>query len=185
MPAVTPALSAGCCCSEEPKAAAPPVRPEAGTCCCAEPAGAFAPAPPAAGSCCGSSVPAPAPSAPSPCCCGEKGTAVPSPAPGCCSCGEEVVAAPEPEDRGCCCGGPAGTGLVAATFRIEGLGCACEGQIIEKRVKSLKGVTDFSLNPLTYRMKLVYDPAKVSVSDIESEVKQAGMSAILVTTKKI
>ena len=32
------------------------------------------------------------------------------------------------------------SGLVAATFRIDGLGCSCERQIVEKRVR----VTDWA-----------------------------------------
>ena len=38
-------------------------------------------------------------------------------------------------------------GLEIATFRIEGLGCSCEGQIVEKQVKSLRGIVVFRSEP--------------------------------------
>jgi hypothetical protein len=44
------------------------------------------------------------------------------------------------------------------TFQIEGL-CSCEGQIVEKRVKSLRGIAAFSLNAITNQMKVTYDPS--------------------------
>jgi cation transport ATPase len=147
------APAAGCCCS----AVEPEVVQERGkpTGCCAAPAEPIPRSPASTGPCC-SRVPEPAPPAPASCCC----------------CGD-ANEPPLPTD---------GTGLVAATFRIDGMGCACEGQIIEKRVASLKGVMDFSLNPLTNQMKLVYDPERVMVEDIELAVKLAGMRAVLEKT---
>ncbi|MDD3717387.1 MAG: heavy metal-associated domain-containing protein [Actinomycetota bacterium] len=68
-------------------------------------------------------------------------------------------------------------GLETAVFQIVGMGCSCEGQIVEKRVKSLKGVADFLLNPITNRMTLTYDPTLVSVGDIRKAVKKAGLKA--------
>lgn len=69
-------------------------------------------------------------------------------------------------------------GLNSATFQIVGLGCACEGQIVEKRMKALRGVKSFSLNPITNQMKLTYDPAALSVEDIQSAVRKAGATAV-------
>ncbi len=74
-------------------------------------------------------------------------------------------------------------GLVTATFKIEGLSCSCEGEIVEKRVKSLHGVKSYSLNPVTYQMKLTYDPLTVSTQDIEKSVSKAGARAILIKSK--
>ena len=53
--------------------------------------------------------------------------------------------------------------------------------MVEKRVKSLKGVKSFSLNPITNQMKLTYDPSALSVQDIETAVKKAGAKAVLVS----
>ncbi len=74
-------------------------------------------------------------------------------------------------------------GLNLAVFRIDGMACSCEGQMIEKRVKSLKGVKSFSLNPITNQMRLTYDPSALSIKDIEMAVKKAGAKAVLVTSK--
>jgi Cu+-exporting ATPase len=71
-------------------------------------------------------------------------------------------------------------GLETATFRIEGLGCACEGAIVEKRVRALKGMATFVLNPITNQMKVSYDPSAVSIREIVTEVKKTGASAVLV-----
>ncbi|MCX5811131.1 MAG: heavy metal translocating P-type ATPase [Proteobacteria bacterium] len=70
-------------------------------------------------------------------------------------------------------------GLNLLAFKIEGLGCSCEGQIVEKRVKALQGVKTFSFNPITNQMKLTYDPLALSVQDIQMAVKKAGAKAVL------
>ncbi len=74
-------------------------------------------------------------------------------------------------------------GLKTASFKIEGLSCSCEGEIVEKRVKALRGVKSLSLNPVTYQMKLTYDPLAVSTQDIEKSVLKAGVKAILLKSK--
>jgi copper chaperone CopZ len=73
-------------------------------------------------------------------------------------------------------------GVEIGTFQIEGL-CSCEGQIVEKRVKSLRGIAAFSLNAITNQMKVTYDPPIVSIPDIETAVKKAGGTAIAVKSK--
>jgi copper chaperone CopZ len=74
-------------------------------------------------------------------------------------------------------------GLDSVTFRIDGASCSCEGQIVEKRVKALKGVKTFSLNPITNQMKLTYDPSALSVQDIQGAMKKAGATAVLVISR--
>ena len=71
-------------------------------------------------------------------------------------------------------------GLETATFEIRGLGCACEGQMVERRVKALQGTSAFNLNPITNRMKVSYDPAAVSLGEIAAAVQKAGATAVLV-----
>ena len=100
-------------------------------------------------------------------------------------------------DTGCACGTcntdiPASTparvmdepigsqGLESASFRIEGV-CSCETHIVEKRVKSLSGVTSYNMNPITNMMKLTYNPSAVTLLDIQTEVKKAGANAVLVS----
>lgn len=93
----------------------------------------------------------------------------------CCACGTTMIAASMPapvadEAKGA-------NGLEAATFRIDGV-CSCEAHIVEKRVKALKGLKTFSLNPITNQMKLTYDPSAVSMLDIQTAVKKAGANAV-------
>ena len=69
------------------------------------------------------------------------------------------------------------------TFQIEGLGCSCEGQIIEKKMKLLQGVKNISMNPITNQIKITFDPLTVSIPDIEKVVSKAGMKAVLIRSK--
>jgi Cu+-exporting ATPase len=71
-----------------------------------------------------------------------------------------------------------------ATLRLEGVGCACETKIIEKRVKSLKGVKSYDINPISNRVKVTYDPSLVSLDDIKKSISKAGMTASVVGNKK-
>ena len=54
--------------------------------------------------------------------------------------------------------------------------------MVEKRVKALKGIKSFSLNPITNQMKLTYDPSALSMKQIEAAVKKAGAKAVLLMT---
>jgi len=94
----------------------------------------------------------------------------------CCSCTPETSEASAPaaiagEAKGA-------NGLDSATFEIVGLGCSCAGQIVEKRVRALRGVKTFSLNPITNQMKLTYDASALSVQEIQTAVKKAGATAV-------
>lgn len=70
-------------------------------------------------------------------------------------------------------------GFETVLFRLEGLSCWCEAQMVEKRIKAVKGVKSFNINPITFKLKLTYDPALMSVSDIQQSVSKAGVKAIL------
>ena len=171
-------------------------------CSCAEPAGGALPVPATAGSggcSCGEpQIPVAAGTAGA-CCPGvEHADAVPTSAGAGCSCGEAPASIPAGTEGACycgeaagCCGGPAGevvppaptpagsSGLMTATFRLDGLGCACEGQMVERRMKALTGVTGFTLNPITNQLKVTYDPAAASLDDIVTAAKKAGATAVL------
>jgi len=58
------------------------------------------------------------------------------------------------------------------------MGCSCEGSIIEKRVKKLRGVKDFSLNGFTNQLKVSFDPDTVTIADIQKTVEKAGVKAL-------
>ncbi len=172
-PFAAPATAAAGCC------AAPSASPAAaGGCACGEPPVDLQLPPsilvddaPVSGGCCGPSTTIPAVS-----CCGSAAEdRAPAGASSCCSPGTSA-----PEVLVTAADGITPAGLETATFRIEGLGCACEGAIVEKRVRALKGMATFILNPITNQMKVTYDPAAVSISQIATEVKKAGASAVLV-----
>ncbi|MEN6549110.1 MAG: HAD-IC family P-type ATPase, partial [Armatimonadia bacterium] len=115
-----------------------------------------------------------------------------APALSCCDCDEPCCACDEPacdcDEPDCACGEPSvqehasspaldDDDLATVTFQIGGV-CSCEMQIVEKRVKALKGVRTLSLNSITNEMKLTYDPAALSVCDVQTAVKTAGASAV-------
>lgn len=73
----------------------------------------------------------------------------------------------------------ANDGLETVLFRLEGLSCWCEAQMVEKRVKVLQGVKSFNINPITFKLKLTYDPSLLSIPDIQKSVSRAGVKALL------
>jgi len=190
-----PVPTAGCCCSSstEPAGGKLSGNPSAGASCCGLQTEVIAPTPVHAGSCCSCNMQSAAASEEGVSnCCGEDSSVVQTVLPGgCCSSKEDEVVVRKMSTGGCGCG-ESGTGMlpqgnsgqptrfVTATFLIEGLGCSCEGQIVEKRVRALPGITTLSLNPITNQMKLEYDPLISSIKDIEDAVRKAGATSILV-----
>ena len=69
--------------------------------------------------------------------------------------------------------------MESAVFKIVGMGCSCEGSIVEKRMKKLRGIESFLLNPFTNQMKVSFDPDAVTMSDIQKTVEKAGVRAVL------
>jgi soluble P-type ATPase/copper chaperone CopZ len=187
--------AAGCCCSSgvEPVAAGLSGYHSVATDCCGEPDGAVAPSsavPETSSSGCGCTLPTIPASGNISSCCGCENSQDRSPPTGsCCSCETEEAPVQEAASTGCCSKGPAAAtknpGLLAATYHIEGLGCACEGQIVEKRLKEKEGITFFSLNPITNQMKLIYHPSILSRQEIETEVKKAGATPVFVKSEAV
>jgi len=69
-------------------------------------------------------------------------------------------------------------GILTVIYRLQGLTCACEGQIVEKKLKKLKGVSGYNLNPVTFKMKISYDPQVVTTEDIEKAIKKGGAKPV-------
>lgn len=69
-------------------------------------------------------------------------------------------------------------GFATINFQLQGLSCACEGQIVEKQLKKLKGVNSFNLNPVTFKMKISYDPALVTTEEIQKAISKGGAKAV-------
>ena len=74
-------------------------------------------------------------------------------------------------------------GFATITYQLQGLSCACEGQIVEKKLKKLKGVSSFNLNPITFKMKISYDPALVTTEEIQKAISKGGAKAVLLPTR--
>jgi|GEM_PF-1650136 copper chaperone CopZ len=64
-------------------------------------------------------------------------------------------------------------------FKLVGMGCSCEGSIVEKRVKKLRGVESYVLNPFTNQLRVSFDPDTVTMADIQKTVQKAGVRAVL------
>lgn len=67
-------------------------------------------------------------------------------------------------------------------LKIEGMHCASCAQRIEKGLAQMDGVEDVHLNLATEKASLVYDPSKVSRSDIVKKIRDLGYD---VATEKV
>ena len=63
------------------------------------------------------------------------------------------------------------------TFKLEGMGCSCEAKIVEKRLKGLKGVKTYNINPISNWLKISFDPSLVSTEDIKKTIAKCGITA--------
>src|SRR5213593_2707955 len=66
-----------------------------------------------------------------------------------------------------------------STFKIEGMDCREEVEMLERRFKNLAGLEDFSADLMGQRLHVKYDAAKLSASAIADAVADAGMRAWL------
>lgn len=65
------------------------------------------------------------------------------------------------------------------TLAIEGMTCATCALTVEKALNKLDGIQNASVNLATEKATIQYDPAHLSLSDIETAVEKAGYKAIL------
>lgn len=70
------------------------------------------------------------------------------------------------------------------TLNVEGMDCADEQKVIEKKMMALKGIRRFDVYLMSQQLKVSYDPAFVSVQDIIKSIAETGMKASLVRDKK-
>ena len=75
-------------------------------------------------------------------------------------------------------------GLETANFKISGI-CSCESKIIEKKMKNLEGVKNYSLNFVTNQLKVTFDRSLVTVEAIQKAVSKAGAKAVLLKSDQI
>lgn len=73
---------------------------------------------------------------------------------------------------------------LAVILRIEGMDCADESEIIEKKMKSLLGIKNFEINLVTQQVRISYSPSLISIQDVIKAVAETGMKASLVRTRE-
>ena len=67
----------------------------------------------------------------------------------------------------------------SAVLHIEGMDCEDETSLIEKKMKSLKGLESFRVDLISQTLRVQYDPALLSVQEIIKSVAETGMKARL------
>ena len=70
------------------------------------------------------------------------------------------------------------------TLHIEGMDCNDEVEIIEKKFKALKGISDFEILLVSQEVKIHYDPALISGTDIIKSIAETGMKASKVQKRR-
>lgn len=75
-------------------------------------------------------------------------------------------------------------GLVTSNFKITGI-CSCEGKIVEKKMKNLEGVKEYTLNAVTNNLKVTYDSSILTIEGIQSAVAKAGAKATLMKPNQV
>lgn len=73
--------------------------------------------------------------------------------------------------------------VLEVALHIEGMDCANESVIIEKKMKSLAGIKNFDINLMTQGVKIFYDPSFISVQDIIKAIAETGMKASMIKEK--
>ncbi|WP_206913021.1 copper-translocating P-type ATPase [Enterococcus sp. DIV0840] len=68
--------------------------------------------------------------------------------------------------------------MQAKTFDIEGMTCASCAQTVEKATAKLTGVSKATVNLATEKLNVEYDESKLSESDIQKAVSDAGYEAL-------
>lgn len=63
---------------------------------------------------------------------------------------------------------------MASTYKVKGMHCASCANIITKKVSSLPGVNEISVNPATEKAKIDFDSSKVSLERMNKEIGPLG-----------
>ena len=70
------------------------------------------------------------------------------------------------------------------TLQIEGMGCSCEANLIEKKLGSLAGVTGYDVSAVSSQARVSYDESAIAVEDIIRTIAETGMNASTVRAVK-
>lgn len=68
------------------------------------------------------------------------------------------------------------------TLQIEGMCCADEAEVLERKLKSLNGAVALNINVVAQQLTVSYNPAALSVQDIIKAIAETGMRASLAKT---
>ena len=60
------------------------------------------------------------------------------------------------------------------TLRIEGMDCACEGQLLEREFGGVPGVTRYDVDVVAQKAHVTYDPSRATTQDILRSVSATG-----------
>jgi cation transport ATPase len=66
-----------------------------------------------------------------------------------------------------------------STYRIEGMDCHEEVQLLERRLGHLPGLEGFTADILNQRLRVTHDAARLSAADVAEAVNATGMRAWL------
>lgn len=66
-----------------------------------------------------------------------------------------------------------------SVFKVEGMDCREEVEILERRLSRLPGLESLSADPIGQRLRVCYDAARVSTTSIAEAVAETGMRAWL------
>lgn len=66
---------------------------------------------------------------------------------------------------------------------VEGMDCADEATVIDKKLKSLAGVLSLEINVTSQKLEVIYDPSCLSSQDIIKSIAETGMKARLAKTR--
>jgi len=74
--------------------------------------------------------------------------------------------------------------LKSITLQVEGVDCSCEVNLLERKLKSLKGVSDFHIDVVSKHVKVSFDPSQTSPQDIIRSVSEAGVACSMVKERR-
>ncbi len=72
----------------------------------------------------------------------------------------------------------------SAVLHIEGMDCEDEVSVIEKKMKSLKGLESFQVDLMSEVLRVRYDPGLLSVQEVIKSIAETGMKARLEREKE-
>ncbi len=70
------------------------------------------------------------------------------------------------------------------TLYVEGMDCADEAALLERKLKSLEGIRSYQVNLVNQSLTLIYEPTLISVQDIIRAIAETGMKTRLKRPRK-